>query len=315
MSQPSKDIRLSYSLWTERYRPIIINELILPKAVKAMFRKIATEGEVPNLLFHSSNPGTGKTSTSQVLVNEIGCDSIYINCSLEGIDAVRDKIIGFASCASFNDKKKICICDEFDGITMSAQKALRAVIEQFHNTCRFIICCNYLSHIIEPIQSRCQSIDFNFTDSTIKEEMIPKIIKRFETVLKIEKIEFNADVLPKLVVKYYADMRKMYNILQQYSKEKNIVDSGILSYEYVSDELIEMILQKKFTKAREFIIGSNYNYAELYTMFYRQLVPKLPKDKQPEATILLADYEYKSRQAFDKELQLSACLYELMGVI
>ena len=314
MSQ-AQDKRSSYSLWTERFRPITINELVLPKATKAMFRKIVTEGEVPNLLFHSSNPGTGKTSSAQCLVNDIGCDSIYINCSLEGIDAVRDKIVGFASCASFNDKKKICICDEFDGISMPAQKSLRAVIEQFHNVCRFIINCNYLSHIIEPIQSRCQLIDFNFTDAKTKEEMIPKIVKRFEIVLKGEKVEYDADIIPKLVSKYYADIRKMYNILQQYSKEKSIVDSGILSYELISDELIELILQKKFTKAREFIISSNYNITELYSMLYRQLVPKLSKNVQPEAVILLADYEYKSRQAYDKELQLSACLYQLIGVM
>ena len=310
------DKRLSYTLWTEKYRPITIRELILPKATKAMFTKIVSEGEVPNLLFHSSNPGTGKSSTAQCLVNEIGCDSLYINCSIEtGIDTIRERIIGFASCASFDGKKKIVICEEFDGIGMSAQKALRATIEEYHNFCRFIITCNYITQIIEPIQSRCQLVDFNFTDAQVKEEMLPKIQKRLEVVLKDEKVEYNKDLIPKIVSKYYADMRKMYNVCQQYSKEKNVIVDGILIYENISDELIELILTKKFTKAREFIINSNYSMHELYGVFFRNLVPKLDKDKRPEATILLADYDFKSKTATDKELQLCACLYELMGVI
>ena len=245
------DIRLSYSLWVEKYRPITIKELILPKSIKTTFTKLVSDGELPNLLFHSSTPGTGKTSTAQCLINDIGMDSIYINGSLEGIDSVRDKIIGFASSMSFSNKPKAIIIDEADGFSVQGQKSLRGVIEQFQSTCRFIFTCNAVSTIHEAIQSRCQSFSFNYTDAKTKEEMIPKIIKRIELILKLEKVEFDSEVVIKLVSKYFPDIRKVINIIQQYSKEKNVIDSGVLTFETISDELINYVIQKKFTKARE----------------------------------------------------------------
>jgi DNA polymerase III delta prime subunit len=310
------DVRKSYSLWTERYRPQKISEMILPKSMKSYFTRLVTDGDIPNLLLHSANPGSGKTSIAHSLVSEIGADSIYINASLESnIDTIRDTIVGFASCASFSDKKKIVILDEACGILPNSQKALRGVIEKFHNICRFIFTANYLTQIIEPLQSRCVLVDFNFTEQKIKDEMIPKIYKGFEAILKAEKIEFDPDTLQKLIVKYYCDLRKVTNVLQQFSKERGIVDGGVLSYDCVSTELIDLLLAKKFTKARELIINNNYNIQGIYSFLYHNLIPKIDKDNQAQVTILIAQYEYQSHLSTDKEIQLSALLLELMGVI
>lgn len=313
----SVDKRESYSLFTERFRPNTIKEMILPKTVKSFFIKIISEKDIPNMLFHSTNPGSGKTSVAQCIANDLGCDFLHINASLEsGIDTIREKVIGFSSCSSFNDTgKKLILLDEIDGFSQAAQKSIRGVIEECHNYCRFILTCNSISQIIDPIVSRCQCIDFNFSEQSIKEEMIPKYIKRVEYILKVKKIEYDPEVAPKLVDKYFPDLRKIINVIQQYSVQNNIVDSSILSFETISDELIELVLTKKFTKAREFIVNSNYNYSDLYTMFFHQLVPKLTAEKRPEITILLAQYSYQSSMCQDKELQLSSCLYEIMGAI
>jgi len=308
------DKRHGYSLWTEKYRPITMKEIILPKKNKIYFSKMVTEREIPNLILYSLTPGTGKSSLAKCLINEIDCDHIVINASLDnGIDVLREKIVSFASCSTFEENiKKIVLLDEVEGLSEAFQRALRGCVEQFQNICRFMVTCNSIAQIQEPIMNRFHLVNFGEIYSTNKEEMIPKIEKRIVMYLQNEKVEFDTSVIVPLIEKHYPSIRKILSVCQNYYKEHNLIDVGVLKAIEITDEIIGLINANKFTKAREFIINSNINYNEWYSFFYKKLIPTFEKSKQAEATITLAHYAYRSDKAIDKELQLAACLYELM---
>jgi DNA polymerase III delta prime subunit len=311
--------QLAFSLLVEKYRPVSVKDVILPSKLKLFFTNLVKEKEVPNLLFYSSSAGTGKTSTAKALVNDIKTDSIYINISLErGIDTLRSTIAKFATSYSMfseNSGKKICILDEFDGASQDLQKALRGFMEEFQDSCRFILTCNYLSKVIDPIQSRCQLVDFNVMSKEIQDEMKPLVIKRLCGILKTEKIEFTVETVEKIVEKFYPDIRKMINLLQQYSKSNGIIDSGIFNVDKVDIEFYKMILNRKLTDARKYLIEKNYEYTELYTQMYHNFIPMVDKSKQAQIIIILAEYQYKNAFSIDKELNAVACLLEIMGVL
>lgn len=308
------DKRSSYTLWTEKFRPITMKEVILPKQSKNFFSKMITEREIPNLIFYSLSPGTGKSSTAKILINDIGCDHLVINASLEnGIDVMRNKIVDFASCATFEEgTKKIVLLDECEGLTESFQKALRGTVEEFQDLCRFIVTCNSIAQIQQPIMDRFHLVNFGDIYTKNKDEMIPKIEKRINTILEIEKVEYDKSIILPLIEKHYPSIRKILSVCQNYFKEHNLIDAGVLKAVEITDEILNYINTNKFNKAREYIINSNINYNEWYSYFYKKLIPTFEKSKQPEATITLAHYAYRSDKAIDKELQLAACLYELM---
>lgn len=311
----NKSKRLNYTIFTEKFRPSTINDTLLPVSLKSFFQKLVDEKEIPNMLFTSTTPGVGKTTIAKALCEQIGCDYIYINVSKDnGIDTLRSLIERFASSMSLEGGKKIVIMDEFDGASHPLQKALRASIEEFHDVCRFILTCNYHTQIIPAIKSRCQEINFNFMTKEIQAEMKPKIISRLSSILKYEKIEFDPDVIKELVEDYYPDMRKMLGVLQQYSKEKGIIDKSIFDYVTIDDELYNLILNKKITQARKFILEKSYDYDELYRNLFDNLVPKLDKDKQGHAIILIANYQHMSAFAIDKEITFTALMLELIGL-
>lgn len=305
-------------LWVEKYRPPTLRAAVLPEKFVKFFKKIIEDGECPNLLLFSSCPGSGKSSTAKLLVNDLGADSLYINISLEGgIDTLRSQIVQFASTKSFSGGKKIVIMDEFDGASAALQAALRATIEEFHKHCRFILTANYITKIITPLrEGRIMEFDYGMMDRATKDEMLPKIASRLETILKAEKIEYDKGILSKLVENYYPNMRKMISILQKYATMHGKIDSNIFTTENVNEELFEYILNKQFTKAREFIIQNNYDYNELYPVLYRQFVPLLT-DMQTKAKVILtlAQYQSMSPTAIDQELNTAACLIEIIGVL
>ncbi|MFW6130578.1 MAG: hypothetical protein ACOC56_05275, partial [Atribacterota bacterium] len=211
--------------------------------------------------------------------------------------------------------KKICILDEFDGSTSELQSALRAFMEEFQDSCRFIICCNYATKVIEPLKSRCQIIDFNMTSKEIQDELKPIIVKRLCGLLKFEKIDFKLETIEKVVNTFYPDIRRMINLLQQYSKNNGIIDSGIFNVEKVDTEFYQLVLNKKLTAARKFLIERNYNYSEMYRNLFDNFVPILDKSKQAQAIILIAEYMYRDGNGvLDKELNFTACMLELMGL-
>lgn len=312
--------QLAYTIWVEKYRPDTIKNVLLPHKSKNLFTNLIKDKDIPHLLFVSSSPGVGKTTVAKAIVNEIGADYIYINTSSEsGIDTLRSTISKFATSYSlFGDSentKKICILDEFDGSSANLQAALRAFMEEFQNSCRFILTCNHITKIKKPIQSRCQIVDFNMMDINSQNELKPQIVKRLISILKAENVSYDEDVIVKLVDTFYPDIRKMIGLLQQYSKSMGLIDSGIFSYEHIDVELVNLILNKKFTKARELVIQQNYDMDEIYSFLYHELVPKMDKIKQAQAIIILAQYQSMSTNVIDKEICLAACLLELIGAL
>jgi DNA polymerase III delta prime subunit len=312
--------QLSYSLFVEKYRPETISQVILPAKTKQFFSNLVKDKEIPNLLFSSSSPGCGKTTVAKALVNDIGSDYIYINTSSEsGIDTLRNRISKFATSYSmFGENrggKKICILDEFDGSTPALQAALRAFMEEFQDSCRFILTCNYITKIIEPLKSRCQPVDFNMTDIESQTEMKPLIAKRLIGILKNEKIEFNPDVIPKIVDTFYPDMRRMINLLQQYSKKTGMIDNDIFNMEKVDTEFYALLLGKKLTAARKYVMEKQYNPDEMYRNLFDEFVPMLDKGKQSQAILVIAEYMHNSAFSIDKEITLTACMLELMGLL
>jgi replication factor C small subunit len=312
--------QLSYTLWVEKYRPDSVNRVLLPPKVKNFFLKLVEEGEIPNLLLYSSSPGVGKTTIAKALVHDIKVDHIYINMSLEsGIDTLRNRIAKFATSYSmFGENqggKKICILDEFDGSTPALQAAMRGFMEEFQDSCRFILTCNYATKIIEPLKSRCQEIDFNMMDIKSQESLKPIIIKRLVGMLKNENIEFKPDTIVKIVDTFYPDIRKMINLLQHYSKTSGIIDSGIFDVAKVDVEFYEMVLNKKLTNARKYVIERNYNFSEMYRNLFDNLVPMMEKSKQAPCILVIAEYMYRDAFVIDKEVNFAACLLEIMGVL
>jgi DNA polymerase III delta prime subunit len=301
-------------LWTETFRPQKVIDVILPKAYKRTFNKFVKEGQIPNLLLYSAYPGTGKTSLAKALCNDIGANKLYINASAKGgIDTLRDTIAKFATTKSFNGKPKIVIMDEADGTTHSMQSGLRAFTEQYHKVCRFIFTCNYITKIIKPLQDRCQLYDMNFTDKKVKTEMLPKIFKRVVGMLKFQKVEFDDDVLMKVIETSYPSIRRVVQLCQQYSSINGNIDSAIFDYEKIDEEFYTYVLNKDFKNARKYMIDKSYNYDEMFTNLYRAFVPMLPKREQPHTIITIAEYMYRNAFVIDKEINFSACLLEIMG--
>ena len=301
-------------LWVEKYRPKTIDECILPDRIKLIFQQISLEGRIPNMIL-SGGPGMGKTTVAKALCNEVGCDFLMINGSEEsGIDVLRTKIRGYASTVSFDGKRKVVILDEADYLNpQSTQPALRSFIEEFEKHCSFIMTCNYINRIIEPLHSRCQTIDFRIN----KEEKLnvgSNFGKRLYTILDQEKVDYDKKVVAEVLMKHFPDYRRVLNELQKYSKYGNI-DSGILSQ--VSDidlsELMNHMKDKKFNEVRKWVVNNLDNDPQkIYRKIYDVAEKYVQTTSIPQLVLILADSQYKSAFAADHELNLVACLVEIM---
>ena len=301
-------------LWVEKYRPKTINECILPDRLKTIFQQISSEGRIPNMIL-SGGPGMGKTTVAKALCNEVGCDFLMINGSEEsGIDVLRTKIRGYASTVSYDGKRKVVILDEADYLNpQSTQPALRSFIEEFEKHCSFIMTCNYINRIIEPLHSRCQTIDFRIN----KEEKLnvgSNFGKRLYTILDQEKVDYDKKVVAEVLMKHFPDYRRVLNELQKYSKYGNI-DSGILSQ--VSDidlsELMNHMKDKKFNEVRKWVVNNLDNDPQkIYRKIYDVAEKYVQTTSIPQLVLIFADSQYKSAFAADHELNLVACLVEIM---
>tara|TARA_B100000809_G_scaffold139155_1_gene136777 strand:- start:137 stop:1078 length:942 start_codon:yes stop_codon:yes gene_type:complete len=301
-------------LWVEKYRPKTIEECILPDRIKTLFQQIALEGRIPNMIL-SGGPGMGKTTVAKALCNEVGCDFLMINGSEEsGIDVLRTKIRGYASTVSFDGKRKVVILDEADYLNpQSTQPALRSFIEEFEKHCSFIMTCNYINRIIEPLHSRCQTIDFKIN----KEEKLnvgSNFGKRLYTILDQEKVDYDKKVVAEVLMKHFPDYRRVLNELQKYSKYGNI-DSGILSQVSELDlpELMKYMKDKKFNEVRKWVVNNLDNDPQkVYRKIYDIAEKYVQASSIPQLVLILADSQYKSAFAADHELNLVACLVEIM---
>ena len=303
-------------LWVEKYRPQTIEDCILPDATKATFKEFIKKGEVPNLLL-CGTAGTGKTTVARALCEELGCDYIVINGSDEGrqIDTLRTKIKSFASAISFENKTKVVIIDEADYLNReSVQPALRAFIETFSENCRFIFTCNYKQKIIAPLHSRTTVIEFK-TDKKDQVGLAGKFMKRMQFVLDAEGVTYKDKVLAELLMKYIPDYRRVLNELQRYSSSGTI-DEGILSN--ISDintkDLITSLKDKDWKKMRQWVANNvDTDPQGVFRYIYDSLLPEIKT--VPQMVLLIADYQYKAAFVADQEINLTACLTEIMASI
>jgi len=301
-------------LLVEKYRPATIDDCILPVSLKETFKDIVGSGECQNLLL-TGGAGCGKTSVARALCNELDADSILINCSEDGnIDTLRTKIRTFASTVSISGNKKVVILDEFDySNANSIQPALRGAIEEFADNCRFIITCNYKNRIISPIHSRCTNIEFAIP-SEEKPSLAGQFMQRVKTILDKEAIPYEDKILAQLITKYFPDFRRVLNELQRYSVA-GIIDIGILSQigEVQVKELAVAMKGKNFTEARKWVASNLDNsQTELFRKIYDGLHDYVAPSSIPQAILILADYQHKAAFVADQEINLTACIVELM---
>ena len=301
-------------LWCEKYRPRTIDECILPDNIKSIFSEYVKSGEIPNLLL-SGPAGVGKTTVAKALCNEIGCDFIMINGSDEGrmIDTFRTKIKSYASSVSLSGGKKVVIVDEADYMNAeSVQPALRNFIEEFSRNCTFIFTCNYKNRIIEPIHSRCAVVDFKINGS--KAKMASSFFKRVEKILESENVEYDKEVVASIITKHFPDNRRILNELQKYSVSGRI-DKGILSH--VSDiqisELVKHLKGKDFGSCRKWVINNLDNDpSKIFRKIYDSMYDILTPSTIPHIVLILSKYQYQAAFCADAEINLMACLTEIM---
>jgi DNA polymerase III delta prime subunit len=300
-------------LWVEKYRPRKLDDCILPDDQLKTFREFVATGEIPNMLLCGS-AGVGKTTIARAICEELGCDYIIINGSEEsGIDVLRTKIREFASSVSFGGKTKVVILDEADYLNPnSTQPALRAFIEEFANNCRFIFTCNFKNRIIAPLHSRTAVIEFKLTKAD-RPKMAGRFMKRLSDILATENVAFDEKVVAEVLKKHFPDYRRVLNELQRYSVSGTI-DEGILVnvQEVNMKELVASLKSKDFKKMRNWVVDNIDNDPNL---IFRKIYDTILDDvKYPsQLVLLLADYQYKAAFAANPEINLVACLAEIMA--
>ena len=301
-------------LWVEKYRPLNIDDCVLPKGLIKTFREFVKNNEIPNLLLCGS-AGVGKTTIARALCEQLDSDYILINGSEEsGIDVLRNKIKNFASTVSLTGGRKVVILDEADYLNpQSTQPALRGFIEEFSKNCRFIFTCNFANRIISPLHSRCSVIEFK-----IPKQETPEVARNFmvrvQSILEQEGVKYDTKVIVELITKYVPDWRRVLNELQRYSAGGTI-DVGILSNtaEIHIDEVIDYIKTKNFTKLRKWVVNNMDNDPHVvFRKVYDKLSDVLTPAGASQAVVIIAEYGYKSAFVVDQEINTVACLTEIM---
>ena len=303
-------------LWVEKYRPKTIEECILPEQTKKTFLDFLDKGEVPNLLL-AGPAGCGKTTVAKALCNQLGVDVYVINGSDEGrfLDTVRNNAKNFASTVSLSSesKHKVIIIDEADNTTPDVQLLLRASIEEFSGNCRFIFTCNYKNKIIEPLHSRCAVVEFGI-QKKYKQEIAVAFFNRLVSILEQEKVEADKKVLAELINKHFPDWRRVLNECQRYSVGGKI-DTGILAHfsDVKVNDLIKNLKEKDFAEVRKWCVNNLDNdpsvlLRRIYDSLYTALVPSTI----PAAVLILAKYQYQIAFVADQEINMLACLTEIM---
>ena len=305
---------MSEYLYVEKYRPHKIEDCILPDRLKKVFQEYVTKGDIPNLML-TGTAGCGKTTVAKAMCEEIGCNFLFINSSDErGIDTLRTKIKGYASTVSLTGGRKVIILDEADYLTPEAQAGLRGAIEEFSENCSFIFTCNFKARLIDALHSRCSVIDFALKGDE-KAKMASQMFKRLANILTEESITYDKDVLGKIVQRYFPDYRRTLNELQRYSTSGNI-DAGVLSQvESVRklDDLIKALKEKDFSTMRKWVVNnSDIDQSRIFRSIYDNLCTYLKPESVPQAVVNLAKYQYQAAFVADQELNLVACLTEIM---
>ena len=301
-------------LWCEKYRPKTVEDTILDPKLKTTFQKIVETGEIPNMMF-TGTAGLGKTTVAKAICNELGLDYIVINGSEEGnIDTLRGKIKQFASSVSLSGGYKVVILDEADYLNpQSTQPALRGFIEEFSKNCRFILTCNFKNRIIEPLHSRCGVYEFN-TSKKQMAQLCYQFMKRLQTILEKENVEYNNDVLGGLIMKYAPDWRRILNEAQRGSIGGTINTSVLITDNSQYADLYKHIKGKDFKKMRQWVVNNmDVEPASVFRGIYDTMEEYVEPSSIPQLVLILADYQHKNAFVADHELNLVACLTECMA--
>ena len=305
---------MSEFLLCEKYRPHKVEDTILPDRIKKVFQDYVKEGNIPNLML-TGPAGCGKTTIAKAMCEQLGLNHLFINSSDErGIDMLRTKIKGYASTISLTGGRKVIILDEADYLTPEAQAGLRGAIEEFSDNCSFIFTCNFKARLIDALHSRCAVVDFSLKGDE-KAKMAMEMFKRLKTILVTEGIEYDANVLGKIVSRYFPDYRRTLNEIQRYSSGGTI-DAGVLAQvDNVRklEELIKALKEKDFGAMRKWVVNnSDVDPSKIFRDVYDGLTDYLKPDTIPYAVVTIGKYQYQAAFVADQEINLVACLTELM---
>ncbi len=297
-----------HSLLVERYRPINLENYVGNGHIKKSISQYIGQNDIQNLIFYGP-AGTGKTTLAKLIVKNLDCEHLYINASDErGIETIRDKVSGFASSASFKPLK-VVILDEADFLTIQAQASLRNVIETFSRTTRFILTCNYIERIIDPLQSRCQTL-----------KIIPPtkadVAQHIAGIMEQEGISFQRDDLKIIVNQYYPDLRKCLNTIQLSTRDqKLVIDKSVLvSSNYMTQVLKELASKKSWKTIRQIIADANIqDFEELYRYLYDN-ADKFASGKEGMVAYHINEYSYQSNFRIDKEINCMALINQLINL-
>ena len=301
-------------LWVEKYRPKTIDDTILPVDLKATFQQFVDQKNIPNLIL-SGSAGVGKTTVARAMLEQLGCDYIIINGSMNGnIDTLRNEILSFASSVSLQGGRKYVILDEADYLNAnSTQPALRNFMEEFSRNCGFILTCNFKNRIIEPLHSRCSVIDFKISKKDMA-KLAMQFMKRVNFILNTENVKYESAVIAEVIQKHFPDWRRVLNELQRYSATGNI-DSGILAnmQETSIRELIALMKDKNFTEVRKWVRNNlDTDVNVLYNEFYDSASQYFTPDSVPMLVLHIATYQYQNAFSANPEINFSAFCAHVM---
>lgn len=303
-------------IWAEKYRPNMLDDVIIPDDLKKQFRAFIADKQIPNLLLTSSTPGTGKTTTAYALCNELGIKPLFLNASLNNsIDDIRVDVMQYATTMSLygGDSHKVVIFDEADRLSANAMDALKGIIEEVHKNCRFILTANNKNKIIEPLQSRLTNIDFRFNKGD-SDKMMAKMFKRAISILEENNIEYDKAAVAG-IVKYYApDNRRLLTFLQQEAKNGKIDEGSLAKAASASPEtLIESIKGKKYKEVQIFILDNVDKMTDdFYQRIFVMMEPRIAEHSVPQLVLILAEYQKYDSIVPSKYIHYLAMCTEIM---